>query len=482
MIRTDDIATYTWRENGVTIATGAEPTVLFATGVHTVSLTVTDGVGLTSTDTVIISVKRIPIANAGEDQSANSSNGGAVNVYLYDGGSSDPDGSIVSRVWKEGSTTLSTASSFQTPFLPGVHTIVLTVTDNEGYTASDTVVVTVLGPSTVTLSKAKSKYNGPITVTLSGYTPGSTVTVRWSDNTVLATATMNSAGAGTTSFRTPLVAYGTYTVYATDTSNRQDSTSLSVIPRIKLTEYAGPVGSVIRVYFYGFSAGEQVQVQWYTSTTSTSFKVLKTVTIASNGRATTLITIPNGSAIGDHKIAGKVIGVSRSASDTYKVTAPGSSEEPTATPSATATASATPEPTGTATPEPTSTGTPEPTATVEPSPEPTGTPEPSPTEVPNASPVANAGIDQALIDTDGSGDESVPLDGSASFDPDGATLSYIWSIDDQVLSTDALANVTLPVGTHLVTLTVTDAFGASSTDQVEITVSPPPDPTATPES
>ncbi|MGD8508917.1 MAG: PKD domain-containing protein, partial [Syntrophobacterales bacterium] len=44
------------------------------------------------------------------------------------------------------------------------------------------------------------------------------------------------------------------------------------------------------------------------------------------------------------------------------------------------------------------------------------------------SPVADAGADQNVIDTNGDGSESVTLDGSASYDPDGgAIVSYSWS-------------------------------------------------------
>jgi hypothetical protein len=142
------------------------------------------------------------------------------------------------------------------------------------------------------LSKVKSKYNGPIEATLSNFSPSSVVTVTFDSIGEVGHTTVDANGNGVAHFRTPLVAYGTYTVAAIDPSFISAETTLGVIPRIKLTAYTGPVGLVIRVYFYGFSSGEQVQVQWYKATTS--FSVLKTIAIASNGRGTTLITIPNG--------------------------------------------------------------------------------------------------------------------------------------------------------------------------------------------
>ncbi|MDD2791032.1 MAG: PKD domain-containing protein [Sulfurimonas sp.] len=82
----------------------------------------------------------VPIANAGADQ--NISEG--TNVTLNASASSDTDGTIVSYLWKEGDTFLSTDSSFsKSDFSAAAHTITLTVTDNNGGTATDTVVITV---------------------------------------------------------------------------------------------------------------------------------------------------------------------------------------------------------------------------------------------------------------------------------------------------------------------------------------------------
>ncbi|MGC1517004.1 MAG: T9SS type A sorting domain-containing protein, partial [Maribacter sp.] len=50
------ITSYTWRENGIVIATGATPSVGFSTGVHNVTLTVTDNGGASGSDTVRITV------------------------------------------------------------------------------------------------------------------------------------------------------------------------------------------------------------------------------------------------------------------------------------------------------------------------------------------------------------------------------------------------------------------------------------------
>lgn len=96
----------------------------------------------------------------------------------------------------------------------------------------------------------------------------------------------------------------------------------------------------------------------------------------------------------------------------------------------------------------------------------------------NQRPVANAGPDQNVTDTDGNGSESVTLNGSASSDPDGTIASYVWKEGTTQIATGATPTVTLAVGTHSITLTVTDNQGATATDTVVVTVqsaNPAPD-------
>jgi predicted phosphodiesterase len=88
----------------------------------------------------------------------------------------------------------------------------------------------------------------------------------------------------------------------------------------------------------------------------------------------------------------------------------------------------------------------------------------------NQPPVANAGPDQNVTDTDGNGSESVTLNGSGSSDPDGTIASYVWKEGATQIATGATPAVTLAVGTHTITLTVTDNLGATGTDTVVVTV------------
>jgi len=88
----------------------------------------------------------------------------------------------------------------------------------------------------------------------------------------------------------------------------------------------------------------------------------------------------------------------------------------------------------------------------------------------NQPPVADAGEDITVVDSDDSGDEQVTLDGSGSQDPDGTIVSYVWTEGGQQIATGVTPTVTLPVGVHTITLTVTDDDGATDTDEVVVTV------------
>lgn len=106
-------------------------------------------------------------------------------------------------------------------------------------------------------------------------------------------------------------------------------------------------------------------------------------------------------------------------------------------------------------------------------------PPPQPT---NRAPTANAGSDQTVSDADGNGSQSVTLNGLGSSDPDGSIASYTWLENNQSIATGATPTVNFTVGTHTVTLRVTDNGGLTATDTVVITVSSAPVQDTTPPS
>ncbi len=176
---------YAWSLGGVQIATGPTPVVgPLEAGIHTITLTVTDELGASATDEVVVTVlNRAPVANAGTDQAVNH----AQTVTLDAAGSSDPEGGVLSYAWTLNGTQIATGPNpVVGPFAVGAYTIALTVTDDHGATATDSMIVTVIneapvanaGPDQTVGVKGKST-----TVTLdgtaSGDPEGGTLTFLW---------------------------------------------------------------------------------------------------------------------------------------------------------------------------------------------------------------------------------------------------------------------------------------------------------------
>lgn len=87
----------------------------------------------------------------------------------------------------------------------------------------------------------------------------------------------------------------------------------------------------------------------------------------------------------------------------------------------------------------------------------------------NLLPVASAGADQT-VEALSSGATAVSLDGSASSDADGDSLTYTWrDAASEIVGTTAIANVSLALGTYSYTLTVSDGQ-VTSTDNVTVIV------------
>ena len=84
-----------------------------------------------------------PTANAGPDQWVLDVHPGYGEQITLSGSGSDIDGTVESYVWSEGGVQLATGASATVNLARGRHTIQLTVTDNGGRTATDTMVVLV---------------------------------------------------------------------------------------------------------------------------------------------------------------------------------------------------------------------------------------------------------------------------------------------------------------------------------------------------
>nr|WKN34315.1 PKD domain-containing protein [Tunicatimonas sp. TK19036] len=183
----NNIASYSWQENNTEIATGVNPTVNLSVGVHTITLIVTDDEGETASDQVTITVNapanQLPTANAGPDQTVVDENGdNIVSVTLNGSASSDPDGNITTYSWREGGSEIATGPQPQVNLTVGTHTIVLTVTDNVGATASDEVIITVNGPAqpTISLTNAEVQENREAGTNVGEFNTSSAITLAYS--------------------------------------------------------------------------------------------------------------------------------------------------------------------------------------------------------------------------------------------------------------------------------------------------------------
>ena len=151
------IIKYEWRENNIVY--GTSPVVWLQRlplGVHTITLTATDITGTSKSDDVVIRVSNGTklIADAGKDKYIELGD----RVTFDATNSFDPNGKIVSYLWSEGDTTLSTKAIFEkSDFTLGTHLVTLKVVDNDGNEANDTVRVIVKPVNDTTPPIAKIK-------------------------------------------------------------------------------------------------------------------------------------------------------------------------------------------------------------------------------------------------------------------------------------------------------------------------------------
>ena len=138
----DGIVSYAWDFGDGSRGFGLSTSHVYGHGgVYTVTLTVTDQGGLSATDTATVYIiNRAPVANAGPDRAVTTGTAAVLNG----GGSYDPDGAIVSYFWTFGDGSWATgARQTHVYTAAGVYPVALTVTDDFGVSATDSLLVTV---------------------------------------------------------------------------------------------------------------------------------------------------------------------------------------------------------------------------------------------------------------------------------------------------------------------------------------------------
>jgi hypothetical protein len=195
------IVSYIWKENEIILSRSISfDKTDFTVGTHIITLTVTDNDGATASDDVTITIQSkppvpgntLPTANAGKDRSVVL--GESVTIV---GSGEDTDGTIASYVWTKDATVVATTASFEyTPVEAGTDTFTLTVTDDDGATASDIMNVLVTETAPPPPSEEEFSSDDFSSDTLSDYTTGGSGS--WSyDN---ANEQVNVSSSGRTGF------------------------------------------------------------------------------------------------------------------------------------------------------------------------------------------------------------------------------------------------------------------------------------------
>ena len=138
------ITSFTWNFKDGSSSTTDNPIHTFTqAGIYEVSLTISDAEGLTSIDqiTIIVNEKENepPVARA----FANIQSGNAPLIVDFTGSNSTDDSQITSYFWNFSENTSTTSDPRYTFENPGVYSVVLTVTDDQGLTHSSSLNITV---------------------------------------------------------------------------------------------------------------------------------------------------------------------------------------------------------------------------------------------------------------------------------------------------------------------------------------------------
>jgi len=479
------ITSYVWKENSSQIATGSGPSVSLAVGIHTIELTVTDDDSATDTDTVVITVNEYvnvpPVADAGPNQTVtDTDDGGDESVTLDGAGSSDSDGTISSYVWKENSTQIATGSGPSVTLDVGVHTIELTVTDDDAATDTDTVVITVNEPAsggsveeTFESSSTQTTFDGAADLTWVGeYAAYDIVAGDWPSSYDFGTSSeksIRSKSSGSTIHTTMLTDISsimttsdtmTWEVFVS--GNSAPITTQKNVHFILLADSSSP--STVESPTAAFQ-GYRLSICYYDSAD-------RLVLYKSTDSDASWVAV-SSAALSDPDFGnvnqGWNLKVERSSSGQWTVyNARGSKgTTPSQVIQVTDTSVNLSGSTWYAGMGWYSTSSDSPDYGFDDF-KVTGA-----ASTPNAIPTADAGPDQTVTDTDDNGSESVNLDGTGSSDSDGTIESYVWEENSSQIATGSQPSPTLNVGVHTIELTVTDDDEATDTDTVVITVLEP---------
>ena len=402
------------------IASGVNPTIELSTGIHIITLQVTDEDEMSATDEVVITAidpdNEAPTAVAGEDRSINDEDGDDLVEVSFDGSASfDNDGTIVSYAWRIDETLVSEEVSFVSTLSTGVYTVELVVTDNDGSEGSSSFTLSLVDPdNSAPIARAGDDQLVIDTnldelelvvldASLSSDEDGSIEIYRWTENDEVL---------GTEANIEIELNLGEHiiTLEIEDDDGVSSTDQISVIVNQRPTSEAGDEQIVIDT---DGDAQETVTLDG-----SQSYDL--------DGSITAYQWQYNNQTIGseqqlDYDFAIGAHEVTLAVTDNFGTTA-------------------------------------EDSVTVFVS------------RNSNNAPTANAGDDFEVYADRNSNEISLTLDGSQSSDSDGSIYRYEWIKDNTSIASTASTPVTLGIGTHQIELKVTDNEGASASDILTITV------------
>ena len=281
------ITSYSWTQtSGTTVSLSGRtnPTATFTAPAVSVDetltfrLTVTDDDGATASDEVSVTVRQAnqpPTVNAGSDQVVD-----AGMMVVLAGTASDPDGTIVSYLWEQtGGTTVSLAGTaaatamFTTPDVSMDETLTfrLTVTDDDGATASDEVSVTVRQanqPPAVNAGMDRSVDAGMMVVlTGTANDPDGTIVSYLWEQTGGTMVSLAGATAATAMFTAPDVSIDETLTFRLTVTDDDDATASGVVSVTVQPRPAGlSLSGTVTNYSTGAAiSGAMIQVTQYVS-------------------------------------------------------------------------------------------------------------------------------------------------------------------------------------------------------------------------
>ncbi len=248
---TADTHPFLWKlvssTNGAAIDDGDQQTFPLAAldyGIYTFRLTVADDDGGSASDTVVITVENVAPQNIDADADAETVNEGDT-VHLTGSFTNSNSRDVYTQTWKVTATNgqvISNGSEDSFSFVPndnGIYTVIYTVADDDGSSASDTVLITVDNVAPVlTLAGQNASAGVAKTFSLGSFTDAGTedkhllASIDWGDGSLTTPAIVSeTAGSGTLSGEHAYAVGGTYSITVTlkDDDGLSHTKSINVV-------------------------------------------------------------------------------------------------------------------------------------------------------------------------------------------------------------------------------------------------------------